>query len=1265
MSCAKKPPSSRLDEALKERHEALALVEEQFRDFDVVWAKVIGFPWWPGVLFHSWDVVRRAGIRTDAKIVETLLIPPPQRVPVVDAVSGEETGTFRVRRYCLVMFLDKFNFSLVEIDPSNVASYTAHYQMYKHAVMGSKNKKKTEFKRALIKAEQLLHMGNEYVEDDLVLLEEPTPAEKKQRMDEVMEFEKDDEQSLDDAWDDQGSTDDSNFGVNEVLAGDAKAAKMPQRKATSKSRKAKRPEAKDSDEDEVVILTPAKPRRRLPPKYAKASDRRTSRKDSRMSSQVAVVSRSPSPIDLTSPPECEKKRNRIKDKAGAKATGKPPRPKMKKANGESEKKNGRVKVLVLEDDDNSEGSVEEVDDEVADPTQEEEQSDLVPTPLSSIWTTGVSGEKSGVTTHLAYKQDFVWDNDVFTDELSVSEKAALEQKKAEEAAAQVGTGRERSLSKRQPRSVQQSNLRQNLMAGNLDPHTMVQCAAYRPKDYVEDPNSRSRGGPMLAPPFQVVVHPDAVFVADLHAHLATCEIIGFLGGKWDEASKTLYIQAAFPCRSLVIDGDDGSTDVEMDPGSEIELRGIIENAQLEVVGWYHSHPAFAPDPSIRDIENQTSYQKLFQRPSVSKEAGGDSKPLEPFVGLIVGTYDTRRSTPVSLFRYFHTRGEKVSGGARREIFMPYEFVPERRQFRSVLQDEEREKTKFVPVYDSVLKLFKLELTAVKQELPMDVKAAPAQRSWPSRARVSGPVRKRKQSSEVDAEKSAKKPRAKDKRSTRSSSVATGNESLTSKEKHEASLQNGSTDSSPDADVSVVKAQLEKQPVEPQVKEVIAVVVTSKIVDDKSKNSRIAKNLKQISESSTSPSEDEGKDQMSYIAKTIGTQDDTDATSMHKIPKNEGSISGTTGGLAVTANLDAASNASTPQSLPPSYSAVTNTGRKRNRKPQKTTKNSNRSASPSSDGISPGWPPSPTNNQPSQTFFNAFQASGPVFSNGNCHEEVTPPPSRPDEQKTDNNMVEDTQYIEFKETMVTGTTGKDDGSPQNMVGKTGLNSKATSYAVISEEARHFTSTVVEKVLEKVVAENAGFPPKSGQKIDNSDANEEAQGEDQESKAAASVNVGEPATRKHSKPQLFGSNQECEDIQTSLQKMAGYLDILKSHMLSTAESKPEAAATESMVVETKPELDEDELQAELGNLTALRTKYGPGVSGCAEQVITLVDYYRDFERRTDLNEIWKSRITKLEKIESSLSEYVQYLNIPAARRHDFVKVRTVHYQLLLIY
>jgi hypothetical protein len=69
--------------------------------------------------------------------------------------------------------------------------------------------------------------------------------------------------------------------------------------------------------------------------------------------------------------------------------------------------------------------------------------------------------------------------------------------------------------------------------------------------------------------------------------------------------------------------------------------------------------------------------------------------------------------------------------------------------------------------------------------------------------------------------------------------------------------------------------------------------------------------------------------------------------------------------------------------------------------------------------------------------------------------------------------------------------------------------------------------------------------------------------------------------------------------------------------------------------------------------LRTRYGQGIVGCVEQVVTLVDYYRDFERRIDLSEHWKAKMNKLRKIEASLSEYVQYLNLSVALRRAFVE------------
>ena len=48
----------------------------------------------------------------------------------------------------------------------------------------------------------------------------------------------------------------------------------------------------------------------------------------------------------------------------------------------------------------------------------------------------------------------------------------------------------------------------------------------------------------------------------------------------------------------------------MDPVSQVIVRDIIQQHGMEVIGWYHNHPAFQPDPSVTDIENQSNYQQL-------------------------------------------------------------------------------------------------------------------------------------------------------------------------------------------------------------------------------------------------------------------------------------------------------------------------------------------------------------------------------------------------------------------------------------------------------------------------------------------------------------------------------------------------------------------------------------------------------------------------------------------------------------------------------
>ena len=123
-------------------------------------------------------------------------------------------------------------------------------------------------------------------------------------------------------------------------------------------------------------------------------------------------------------------------------------------------------------------------------------------------------------------------------------------------------------------------------------------------------------------PFDVKVSPDVAFLADLHSHISNSEVIGLLGGEYNDVEKCLYIQAAFPCKSTART-DEGFTDVEMDPVSQAITAEVISQHGMKLVGWYHSHPKFQPDPSVTDIQNQERFQTNIDH---------------PFVGLIVGTF---------------------------------------------------------------------------------------------------------------------------------------------------------------------------------------------------------------------------------------------------------------------------------------------------------------------------------------------------------------------------------------------------------------------------------------------------------------------------------------------------------------------------------------------------------------------------------------------------------------------------------------------------
>ncbi|KAF9408782.1 hypothetical protein BGZ94_002190 [Podila epigama] len=231
----------------------------------------------------------------------------------------------------------------------------------------------------------------------------------------------------------------------------------------------------------------------------------------------------------------------------------------------------------------------------------------------------------------------------------------------------------------------------HLGSGDLDPLTMVKC-----ESFCGLPNSGVAG----CQPFSITIQSNVLLGMDFHAHLMTAEIIGFLAGTWDAKTKTIHIQAIFPCRSLQT--GQNHVNVEMDPTSEFEVRQEIEKRQMRVVGWYHSHPTFTPDPSLVDIENQASYQNLFK-----DEIMGE----EPFVGAIVGPYDELLPGLSSVINWFYiSHSPQERGQPKRlhyelientelpeqeaslwvKLFDEYRDSPERTNFQEQWRQEESE-----------------------------------------------------------------------------------------------------------------------------------------------------------------------------------------------------------------------------------------------------------------------------------------------------------------------------------------------------------------------------------------------------------------------------------------------------------------------------------------------------------------------------------------------------------------------------------------------
>ncbi|XP_061834196.2 histone H2A deubiquitinase MYSM1 isoform X1 [Nerophis lumbriciformis] len=151
--------------------------------------------------------------------------------------------------------------------------------------------------------------------------------------------------------------------------------------------------------------------------------------------------------------------------------------------------------------------------------------------------------------------------------------------------------------------------------GSFDPFQLIPCRSF---------------GEDVQEPFRVIVCAETLLIMDMHAHVSRGEVIGLLGGTFNEDEKELKICAAEPCNSVST-----GLQCDMDPLSQTQACDVLSSLGFSVVGWYHSHPSFQPNPSVRDIDTQDQFQSYFSR-------GG-----APFIGMIVSPYDPANPSPHS------------------------------------------------------------------------------------------------------------------------------------------------------------------------------------------------------------------------------------------------------------------------------------------------------------------------------------------------------------------------------------------------------------------------------------------------------------------------------------------------------------------------------------------------------------------------------------------------------------------------------------------
>lgn len=152
--------------------------------------------------------------------------------------------------------------------------------------------------------------------------------------------------------------------------------------------------------------------------------------------------------------------------------------------------------------------------------------------------------------------------------------------------------------------------------------------------------------------YNVNIDLSTLILMDLHSHMSLTEVMGLVGGIWNPQKKTLIILHYEPCRNVA----SSTIHCDMCPISQAKAADIIHNKGLSILGWFHSHPTFAPEPSQQDLDTQVSVQQWI----------GNDKPC---IGIILSPFSLQGALIASPYRCLVVRKKENF----EDQYVPYKF----------------------------------------------------------------------------------------------------------------------------------------------------------------------------------------------------------------------------------------------------------------------------------------------------------------------------------------------------------------------------------------------------------------------------------------------------------------------------------------------------------------------------------------------------------------------------------------------------------------